>query len=395
MPSERIVDTRLFVPLDLGSVQRANARFARDPKIRGHLAAQLISYDTIVIPTKDFGIVPTLFTWLGRESFISALEVGAFSFQHMPSMLGYAGNGVGISGFLIMPSEERKFQWWQTATFGELTESVELQVANAIPSLSPRETTKVTELVISASSKFDYSNDEFMENVERESYEDIMGSPELQFMVTTASDNPEKVDLKKVPGVGPNQIRVSRDGPIRDGADVILRVAEMNRSLFVASKLGSCDLLAPRGAELVITSKLSRHGVKPSETERVLNLLELAGVPDVSAAIAEEQVKLEDIWRIRQSRNSRKFREWLQESDSHSARDLEMAYVESLSSENAIESWPARTLRFLVTTGIGVANPIAGLVVGATDSLFLERLLGGYRPKFFIDDLRTLLRDDR
>lgn len=395
MPSERIVDTRLFVPLDLGSVQRANARFAQDPKLRGHLAAQLISYDTIVIPTKDFGIVPTLFTWLGRETFVSALEAGAFSFQHMPSMLGYTGNGVGISGFLIMPSEERPFRWWQTATFGELTKAADLQIANAIPSLSSREAAELTELVISKSVKFDYSNDEFMENVERESYEDIMGSPELQLLITATSDNPEKVNLREVPGVGPNQMRVSRDGPIKDGADVILRVAEMNRSLFMASKLGSCDLLAPRGAELVITSKLSRHGVKPSETERVLGLLELAGVPDVGAAVAEEQVELADIWRIRQSRNSRQFREWLQESDAHSARDLEKAYVESLGSDSAIESWPARTLRFLITTGIGVANPIAGLVVGATDSLFVERLLGGYRPKFFIDDLKTLLRDDR
>jgi hypothetical protein len=393
MSSQRVVDSRLYVSLDLGSALRTNATFAQDASARGHLALQLLIYDTIVIPTKDFGIVPILVQWMGRDPFRDALRAEAFTFLHLPHMLGYAGNGLGISSFLIQPSKNRPFQWWQAATFGDAATAVELQVANGIGTISRRERAKLSQTVMGSSRSLSYSNDEFMKNIAHESYTDIMHSPKLSALVSLLSGNPEKIDLTRVSGVEPNQMRVSHSNPIRDAADVVLRVAEMNLSLFMAAKSDEADLLVPNGADLVLRSKLARAGIKETTPETLVRLLELTKLPDPSIAVARGRIPLSKIWEVRQSGNSRKFRAWLRDIDAHEPRELERAYVESFSTESFVKSLPARALRFLVTTGIGIVHPIAGLAASAADTFFMERLLQDFRPKLFIDDLRSLLKE--
>jgi hypothetical protein len=393
VPAERLVDTRLQVPLDLGNVRRANAQFALDVQARGHLALQLLIYDTLVIPTKDFGIIPILHSWMGPSAFKEAIRHRAFSFVHLPAILGYVGNGNGISGFLIGPSEERPFEWWQTATFGDTDKALEAQVVNGMVHSSPKEASRLIKDIARSTTTLAYSNEEFTQDVARESYLDIMGSPELSALVSVLSGNPGKVDLTRVRGVEPNQVKALTLGPIRAPADVVLRVAEMNLDLLIAARTSEADLMAPRGADLVLRSKLQRAGIHEADSSPMLALLELTRLPDPSAAVAAGKISLGQIWKLRQSRTSRRFREWLRRVDAHDPRELERAYADSLQEEHLYDGLPVKAIRFLVTTGIGIAHPIAGVAASAADTFLLDRLAKGFRPKLFIDDLKPLLRD--
>jgi len=53
--ASRIVDHRLAIRLDLDTPVKGNTLFQANPSIRGYLANQLLTYDALVVPTKDFG----------------------------------------------------------------------------------------------------------------------------------------------------------------------------------------------------------------------------------------------------------------------------------------------------------------------------------------------------
>jgi hypothetical protein len=391
MPSDSIVDTQLQVPLTMGDARRANALFATDSQSLGHLANQILVYDQVIIPTKDFGIILALISWLGPDLLRDAIEHEAISFVHLPTMLGYGGNGAGIVSFSVGPGENRQFQWWQEAIFGDMQKAIELQIHNLPQALSEKGRRSLSEVVHKASRAFAYEGDEFHDHIVDETYRDIMASQDLSAGVALLSGNPDRVDLTTLPGLDPNQMQVSRRGPINGPADIVLRVAEMNLSALVASKSDNSDLLAPTGADLVLRAKLARSGASPTTVNSLLSLFELTGVPDPGSAVASGNVDFKEVWRIRNQGPSRKFRKWIQEVSPGDSRDLERAYVDSLGSESWIASLPAKAIRFVLTAGVGVVNPLLGTALSVADSFFVERLLQGYSPKLFIDDMKSLL----
>ena len=134
-----ILDHRLYIRLDLDIALKANIFFQGNPYNRAHLANQLLLYDKITIPTKDFGIIPILMSWLGQSNFYESLELETFNFLHLHGMLGYAGNGNGISSFVINMSEDKPIQWWQDTVFGDPEKAIELQLINLASSLGKNE----------------------------------------------------------------------------------------------------------------------------------------------------------------------------------------------------------------------------------------------------------------
>ena len=54
------------------------------------------------------------------------------------------------------------------------------------------------------------------------------------------------------------------------------------------------------------------------------------------------------------------------------------------------EHLPLRSLRFALTTIVGLFFTIPGVVVSAADGFFLSKFVNGYRPKLMLDELRRL-----
>ena len=388
MPSEAVVDNRLFISLNLTPAPRVNAQFRDNPNNRAHLANQLLIYDRIVIPTKDYGIVPILAGWLGINDFLDALETNTFGFVHQSAMLGYAGNGAGIVSFVIGPSETREFKWWQQAVYSDASTAIDLQLKHL--NLSSKIRSRLLALVMKNSQSIDLTSSSFDKLVVHESYIDILSSSELKSYIARLSGDPRKVDLTRLPGIDPNELKVFQYGLFKEPVDVVLHIAAINLSILMATQADGHDLYAPDGAERLLKAKILHSNVGLRSLINFVRLLDLNNLPDPGAAIVSGEITLSDIWRIRKGKDARRFREWLRSANADDARELERLYVSSLGEKNFVDSLPIRLLRFAVTIAAGAFSPIAGLGVDVVDSFFVDRWLKGYTPKILLDQLHNL-----
>ncbi len=391
MKAESIVDSHLWVRLDLDASLKANSFFHINPHHRAHLAAQLLLYDRVVIPTKDFGILSILISWMGLSTFREALEENSLGFVRPKSLLGYAGNGNGISGFEIKDTPEQPFNWYQASIYGPMEDAPDLQLRYQCPFLTHHERAELVRLVLHQSKALDWDNELFMMSIVNESYTDIRGSPELsKFVLTHEPKSTESAQLAQLTGVTPDQFRVLNLEEIRDGIDLVLRVAEINLEILMAHLYGKADLGTSVGADALLRQKLARSGATPQLVEQFQSLLEIENIPDIRPVVAAGDVSLPEIWKLRQRKEARRFRKWLREAEPESARDLEKAYVAALGKSSIYTSLPARILRFVATTAAGSLGPIVGGLGGAADSFFIEKWLAGYSPRLFLEEVRKL-----
>lgn len=401
MPSESVVDSRLFSKIDLNNASEVNSAVAVDRALLGHLASQLLLYERIIIPTYDFGIVPALISWLGLDLYEELMQAGALALMRRRGLLGYVGNGNAISTFGIERGEGRPLSWWGRAIFSSNDESIELQLANAAEPLPSHDIERAVAQTLSHSLDLEYENDFFIQSIANESYTDVMESAWLSRYVldTSARRDDGSVDLRWLPQVRADQVRVLRaDGRIRDPVDLVLRVAEVNMELLMADRAGGADLLTSQNSERLLLEKVRRAGAPQDILEGFIHLLELNELPDIPAAIVDGTVSASDIWEIRNTPDAVQFREWLREEAPRNADELTGAYIRALGRETLADRMPVRLLRLAITSvaGLipGVGGFLGGLAAEAVDSFFVERWLQGYSPKLFIDELQRLTPDD-
>ncbi|MBU4445256.1 MAG: hypothetical protein L6422_12805 [Candidatus Marinimicrobia bacterium] len=300
MKSDSIVDSRLWIRLDLDASLKANSFFHTSPGHRAHLASQLLLYDNLVILTKDFGVVPILISWMGLSAFRDALETGSLGFVRPKSLLGYAGNGNGISGFEISDTSKKPFTWYSAAVFGPLEDAPDLQLKHQCPFLTRSEREKLVTLVIKRTKALDWNNELFMKQIVHESYTDIMEDPALsQFVSAHEPKGTQSAQLARLSGVAPNQFRVLNLEQVRDGVDLVLRVAEINLEIMMAHLYGQADLGTSAGAEILLKKKLARAGAPSQLIDQFQSLLELENIPDIGLVVAAGDISLPEIWKLR------------------------------------------------------------------------------------------------
>jgi hypothetical protein len=288
------------------------------------------------------------------------------------------------------PSEERHFEWWQEALFGDMTKAIDIQLKVMCPFIGTKQKNKLLPLLYKCSKTLVYDNNFFNKYIVHETYTDIMRSSELSASLSTLARKSGPIDLTKVPGIDSNQMKVSNTDPISTPADLILRIAEINMAIIMGEQFGQADVFTPHGAESLLKAKLARAKATPTALENFLHLLDLENIPDPSAAVKLGELSLEDIWKIRRNRNSRKFRKWLREADLGSGRDLEKIYVRSLGQKSFYSNFPMKAIRFAVTKAADAVLPGSGTVLEVGDSFFIEKWVKGYTPKLFLDNLRNL-----
>ena len=390
MTSDTILDSLLYIRLDLDHSDKANGQFRTDATKKAHLASQLLLYDRVVLPTKDFGIIPILIDWLGTDGLVEALEQSVLGFAHLPSIMGYAGNGNGIGMFAVHGSDKLRFQWWQDAMFGPMEEAPELQMKHKCPFIDSQERSRLVQNILSSSKEINGENELFMKAIAHESYSDIIADAGLSsFVLLHEPPGATSAKLPRLTGVNPNQIRVLSLKHIRDGIDVVLRVADINLGILVAQIYGQCDIGTSEGAERLLASKLSRSGIKPSLASKFVSLHELSEVPDIRLAVSSGSASVGDILTLRNTRASKEFRKWLRNAEAQDGRELERLYVRTLAGSSLSRSLPFRILRFALTTAAGLI-PFVGPLVSVVDSFFVDKWIHGYSPKLFLDQLGRL-----
>ena len=385
-----IVDSGLYIYFAPHELLQNNSLFDRNGQNRGHFGSQLLLYDRIIIPTKEFGIIPILVRWLGIDLVVDALKSGAFGFFHRKSLLGYIGNGNGIVAYALSRGDAKISTWWQEAMFSDGEVATDLQLKNLCPDVSLKDRQRLVKLVVQNTLKTNYDNETFMRAVVHESYMDIINNPRLSdFIRRHTKDN--EADLTRLI-VNPREMRVSHFGagdPV-DPVDLVLKIAEANMEILIGSLIGEADLFTSAGTSTLLRDKLARSGLAATQLDSFLSLLELNEIPDVRSGVADNVLPLPEIWRIRNGRRSRKFRHWLKRAGTKDAREIEKLYVEALGKKSWVAYLPARIMRFAITTTAGVINPFVGVGLGLIDSFFVERFFSGFTPRLFLDELRNL-----
>lgn len=390
MSREAILNAKVWPRIGLDHAPSKNVELLSNFCYKAELATQLLLYDRIVIPTNDFGIIPILVNWMGYSTLIDALLSKTIEFVRMNSCLGYAGNGNGLNLFRIEPGGTKVFDWWQTSMFGELDTSLELQLVNSLSWMSKSEVNKLHVRVISNTSEFYFENDDFKKNVANESYLDAQQTPFIREQIIEHYKSNSPINLAHLPEVEVNQMRVSGIDEINDAVDLVLRVAEVNMEIEIAATVNGADIFTSAKTEDILNSKLQRARSGQESTKGLTQLFELTNLPNIELVVANNKLPFSDVWSVRSSKNATKFREWFRKARVEDARDIEKAYVDSLSKIPSVASLPTKTLRFVVTAVAGLLEPFTGLVTGAVDNFFLEKWLSGYNPRLFIDEMRKL-----
>lgn len=205
-----------------------------------------------------------------------------------------------------------------------------------------------------------YDNDFFLKNIVQESYADIRDTPKLATYVTqlvARAGHPldQPIALERLAGVAPNALQLAGDSEVLSAADLVVRVAETNMEVVLADFSGGADLHVPMGADAILRHKLLRSGSTAAALDGFARLLELNGIPDIRVAVESGAISLPEIWKLRQRRVARRFREWL--ADAAPSRDVERLYVESLGRTSLVQSLPARVVRFALTICGGRREP--------------------------------------
>lgn len=152
-----------------------------------------------------------------------------------------------------------------------------------------------------------------------------------------------------------------------------LALASYYEGDFVTSSVTSA-IIQLRHAEVLRRSGLNTN------SRRQFSEIFLPDMPSVAEVIDSGDRSFDEF--IEVIDEAVKFKKWLRSlgTDEHLVR----AYLRDISSEGWIGRLPGKSLRYMLTTGVGAWDPVAGIVVGLADAFIVDKLFAGWKPNHFI-----------
>jgi hypothetical protein len=225
-----------------------------------------------------------------------------------------------------------------------------------------------------------------VEDVRRETIADVTASHILRESFNLSPDN-----IDALPGIGPAQVRIfGGDEPDKatDQIGALLRIAHANLELRAAEEIGANDLSTACPIGHVLKAKEERVRGESSANDGWATLSEIADLPDIAEALLQDPPKLLKLQKLRQTKHGTEFRSWFHENCRSDPVSTGKEYGKLLKHEGLAEGPTARVMRFLATTGAGMAfGDPTGIAAGAVDSFVIDRLLKRPSAKIFIERL--------
>lgn len=359
----------------------ANVRYRKfcdraRPAFKAVLEGVLL-HEQIVVPTDDFLSLTGLVGVLGESAVLALIEAGCLRFLRVKGALAYIGNGAGLRYFEIASPQGAEHAFCAP---------MDAAIDWALSGLDrPPSNRRLRDAVLLATHEMPLRDVE--QEVRHETYMDVLNSPRLRRLFALRSR-----DLDRLAGIAPKEVRIhgGQDSDWqRDEIAVLVALAATNLELRLL-QLAECSdgsTASPVGPLLAAKAE-RRYGESASSGFAVLR--EIAGVPDLGESILQGTTTVEQLIRLRQSRNTEQFRGWFHENCRNDPVSTGREYAKLLEQVPAIRSLPARILRFIITTALGLipGGNLVGTAAGAVDSFLLEGWFQGRSAKLFIDDLR-------
>jgi hypothetical protein len=386
----RLLNAQFLIHFELlDQIERIRTLCHEKPILKGKFAERLLLYDHVVTPTVDFSIIPVLVTWLGEGLFRDVLARGALSFVRFRGGVGYSPGASGLGNFQIGPGQtqrRRETDRQFTAFTRNPADAIEIWLRDVIPELTPRNRVKISRSVLRRTKLLDeFPN--FKETVEEETYQDVIGSPELRDYFGLQITN-----LAALRAVAENQFRVASPNTWMgsehfDEADILLGMALVNLELSLVGIAEATDAAFDPSIERFMLAKEKRALSGDHLSDAFIRILEINDLPDVSHVVATRQISLKDTWKLREGASGEAFRRWFHEKVRAEPERAAQEYVTALSATSWVNSVPVKVLRLLITMPpLGLVSPILGL----SDNL-LGNSVQSRRPRYLIDDLKRKL----
>jgi hypothetical protein len=106
----------------------------------------------------------------------------------------------------------------------------------------------------------------------------------------------------------------------------------------------------------------------------------LTDCPNVSAVINSGDRSFEEFMELLV--RAKRFKKWLKGKSPD--EKLLADYIHDITAKDWLGSHSGKIMRYLTSTGIGLAGPLTGIAVSAFDTFFLDKLCSGWRPNYFI-----------
>lgn len=144
---------------------------------------------------------------------------------------------------------------------------------------------------------------------------------------------------------------------------------------------------------IVRALKLCGHSGRPAISTTRRNCCSFFS--DFGLAMSEKRLNVERLLEIRESDECRQFREWLPTIEGASEAEIRDR-TSSLRAKlgNAIQLRTGKAVRLLTTTGIGIAQPLVGILASIVDTFLVEKILPRSGVVAFLSDLYPSVFED-
>ena len=351
----------------------------RKGEVQRSLLEDLVLHDQILIPTPDFLTADGLILIIGEKAVIDLLEQDRLRFIRTRSNLCYVRGSEKSGSLAVFGDPEKK-----KAQDSEIDESASAGL-DVIDSLL-KDRKKLESLLTQKS--VDIPTSDILEAVREDAITDFRNS-------STWSPRFEHVDQNTflLPGIQKMGVRVigMNADPLENPIDTLLSLVLYNSDLHLGNKL-ACTSISPSFpvGDVLRLKSLREVG----SAEALWKLFEMNSVPDFSSVDLSDYEHFNSVHRVTVSKKAKSFREWFHSQESWEEGDIIREYISVLTDVPWTERLPSKALRFLVTTGLGLVPGIgqAALAASAIDAFAIDKVFSKASPKFFINDLRQLVK---
>lgn len=370
-----------------------------NPITAGQLAEAMLYYQKVHLII-DQGTLRNLFQQLGSENLISTLQRSDVSAVYCEEILATHTESVGVMKFhhfsaiqmyaepdgRRLSSEERL---WTDLVRSGVEKTVAKKFAIKFLRLVPTRKFSGDRFVKGGIPKLaseDLRDESYVEKAIQLILHKVEGAPknidQLRFEIVNLEQGDivfTNIDFDEI------NRRRSRCIPSLDNLSVAHLLTELliaRADIVLASHYGG-DFITSSAVSSIIQFKhaeiLRRSGLnlesKQNFEEVVLpEMPRLSDVIDSGGRTFTEFLVLLD--------RAMKFKEWLKSTNPD--ENLVSAYLQEVSRNGWLEQLPAKGLRYLMTTGIGLLSTPVGIIASAADSFIVEKLLSGWRPNHFV-----------
>lgn len=179
----------------------------------------------------------------------------------------------------------------------------------------------------------------------------------------------------------------SHDDIVKQDAYSILRLASMNKSLAYASTLSIESIVVDAEIKPILNKKLSpllSHDKSVNLFDSYFeNLFDKKSIPNLSELYERKIISIDDFLSIVSTLSSKQFRNWIKDK-SFNIKEIE---ADLLKSAPQLSNSAIKFIRWMLPDVIGFINPVAGIIASFSDSYIVEKLMQGWHPNIFLDDV--------